>query len=162
MMNTPDTTPAYGVRQPFSFLAQDCPRTLREGMAEFAAAQPGLLAPPDPELARFIAAHDACHVLFGLTTTVADEALADLWTMLATDMPVRRYAGYLRRPELSALFVEVGAWRITTVLLRSLPRIGRLLLRARRMPARWQFWSYAEHLDTPVATLRRQLGVRVV
>ena len=66
-----------------------------------------------------------------------------------------------RQHKLFALFVEVGAWRITTVLLRSLPRIGRLLLRARRMPARWAFWGYEAHLDTPVATLRQRLGVRV-
>lgn len=152
----------YGTRQPFTFLVQGCPCTLREGMAEFAAAQPGLLRPSDPELARFIAAHDACHVLFGLTTVVEDEAIADLWTLFGSDMPVRRYAGYLRHPELASLFVEVGAWQITKVMLRGLPRIVRTIVRVRRMRVRWAFWGYADHLDTPVADLRQRFGVQLM
>ena len=134
-------------------------------MAEFAAAQPGLLRPSDPEITRFIAAHDACHVLFGLTTVVDDEALADLWTTFGTDMPVRRHAGYLRHPELASLFVAVGPWQITKVMLRGLPRITRItrtIVRARRMRVQWAFWGHAEHLDTPVANLRRRFGVRLV
>lgn len=153
---------AYARRHPFTFLAQDCPRTLREGMAEFAAAQPELLTPADPEAARFIAAHDACHVLFGLTTALDDEVLADVWTMLATDLPARRYVAYARHPELAPMFVATGAWRLALATARNLPRLVRVAWRARRMPARWPFWAYAEHLDAPLAGLRRRFGVRVV
>ena len=146
----------------FSFRAQDCPRTLAEGMAEFAAAQPGLLAPAGRELAEFVHAHDACHVLFGLGTRIDEEALADTWTLLATDMSLRRYTGFLRHPELAALFASTGAWPLLTGTLRALPRIARVLWRTRRMPTRWPFWGYAEHLDTPLAALRRRYAIRVV
>jgi hypothetical protein len=75
---------------------------------------------------------------------------------------MRRYAGYLRHPELAYLFVEAGAWRLTVATLRNVPRIWRALVYARRMPARWAFWGYADHLDTPLVELRRRLAVRVV
>ena len=138
------------------------PRTLAEGMAEFAAALPAPLAPADPELLEFMHAHDACHVLFGLGTSLDDEALADTWTMLATDMPARRYLAYLKREPFNLLFAEVGAWQLLVGTLRSLPRLVRVVWRARRMPARWPFWGYRQHLATPLCELRARYGVRVV
>jgi len=148
--------------RPFSFRAQDCPHTLAEAMAEFAAAQPDLLAPSERELAEFIRAHDACHVLFGLGTNLDEEALADTWTLLATDMSARRYTAFLRHPELSALFASAGAWSLLTATLRAVPRLLRVFWRTRRMPARWPFWGYSEHLHTPLATLRERFKIRVV
>lgn len=146
----------------FSFRAQDCPHTLAEAMAEFAAAQPGLLAPEQRELAEFIRAHDACHVLFGLGTDLVEEALADTWTLLATDMSARRYTAFLRHPELAALFASAGAWPLFTATLRAVPRLLRILWRTRKMPTRWPFWGYSEHLHTPLATLRERFEIRVV
>ncbi len=152
-------TPAH---HRFAFTAQRCPHTLAEGMAEFAAAQPGLLSPADPELAEFMRAHDACHVLFGLGTSLPEEALADTWTLLATDMTARRYTAYLRRPELRALFGEAGTWPLVLGTLRGLPRLCLVLWRARRMARRWSFWRYGEHLGTPIAELRERLSIRLV
>jgi hypothetical protein len=154
-------TSAYGQRHDFTFKAQDCRRTLAEGMAEFAAAQPELLVPTEPGLAEFMRAHDACHVLFGLGTELTDEAVADTWTMLVTDMTVRRYTAYLGHPELRALFGEVGTWPMLLGALRSLPRLCRVFWRAREV-ARWSFWGYADHLDTPLADLRARLAIRLV
>ncbi len=155
-------TPTTLATQHFSFRAQNCPHTLAEGMAEFAAAQPELLAPEERELAEFIRAHDACHVLFGLGTTLPEEALADTWTFLATDISVRRYAAFLRHPELAALFASVGTWPLIAGTLRALPRLLRVFWRTRRLPARWPFWGYGEHLHTPLAALRQRFAIRVV
>jgi hypothetical protein len=155
-------TPTDLAPRPFSFRAQDCPLTLAEGMAEFAGAQPDLLAPDERELAEFVRAHDACHVLFGLGTALDEEALADTWTLLATDMSARRYAAFLRHKELAALFASVGAWQLVTGTLRALPRLVRVLWRTRRMPARWSFWGYGEHLHTPLAALRERFKIRVL
>lgn len=153
-------TPAH--RRSFSFTDPHSPRTLAEGMAEFAAALPAPLAPDDPDLLEFMHAHDACHVLFGLGTTIDDEALADTWTMVATDMPVRRYMAYLKREPFKKLLVEIGARQLIVGTLRSLPRLVRVLWRARRMPARWPFWGYAEHLGTPICELRERFNISVV
>jgi hypothetical protein len=54
--------------------------TLREGLQEYFAGHSGLLKPDsaDVQTAKFFHSHDACHVLFGLDTTLRDEGLADL------------------------------------------------------------------------------------
>ena len=64
--------------------------TLCEGLREYYAGHPGLLQPDrmEADAARFFRSHDACHVLFGLDTTLVDEGLADLWTLLATNVGV--------------------------------------------------------------------------
>lgn len=159
---TTSAGPTYGRRHPFRFLEQGSAQTLREGMAEFAAAHPDLLAPDEPELARFFYAHDACHVLFGLTTFLDDEALADVWTMLATDIPVRRYFDYLKYPELRALVVDIGVGKALWGALRAAPRMWRAWRISRRMRERWPFLGYGQHMDTPLAELRARFGVRVV
>lgn len=161
-MSEETTTTTYGARRPFRFLAQDSPQTLAEAMAEFAATQPGVLAPDEPELARFFHAHDACHALFGLTTAIDDEALADTWTLAGTDMTARRYFAYLKHPELRQLVAEPGLVRVALATLRAVPRLLRVLLRSRRMTAPWPFLGYAQHLETPLAELRARFGIRVV
>ncbi len=39
-----------------------------------------------PESAALFRRHDICHVIFGLDTTIADEAMADTRTMLSCDV----------------------------------------------------------------------------
>lgn len=65
--------------------------TLREGLEEYYTGHPGLLQPDKmhADAARFFHAHDTCHVLFGLDTTLVDESLADLWTLFGTDVGFR-------------------------------------------------------------------------
>lgn len=145
-----------------AYLAVDCSLTLAEGLAEFAAADPGLLPPGDGELREFIRAHDACHVLFGLGTSVEDEAVADTWTIFGSDIGLRRYASYLKHPEIAGLINQIGGWRMTVGSARALPRVLRAIARARRMRAPWPFFAYAQALDVPIAALRRRYGVRPV
>ncbi|SFD65672.1 hypothetical protein SAMN02745121_00965 [Nannocystis exedens] len=145
-----------------AYLAPDCPLTLAEGLEAFAAANPGLLPPGDGELREFIRAHDACHVLFGLGTTVEDEAVADTWTIFGSDVGLRRYASYLGRPEIAGIIQQIGWWNLTAGSARALPRVLRAIVRARRMSAPWPFFDYARSLDVPIAALRRRYNVRPV
>jgi hypothetical protein len=145
-----------------AYLAADCPLTLADGLEEFGAANPGLLPPGDGELREFIRAHDACHVLFGLTTTVEDEAVADTWTIFGSDVPLRRYASYLKHPEIAGLIQQIGWWQMGLGTLRALPRVLRAIGRARRMSAPWPFFHYARALDVPIAELRGRYNVHPV
>lgn len=145
-----------------AYVTADCPLTLAEGIEEFAAANPGLLPPGDGELREFIRAHDACHVLFGLTTTIEDEAVADTWTIFGSTVTLRRYTSYLKHPEILGLVKQAGLWHMTIGTLRALPRVLRAIRRARRMSAPWPFFDYASFLDVPIAALRRRFNVRPI
>lgn len=142
------------------YLDPECPLTLGEGLAEFAAANPGLIIGDDPELRELVRAHDSCHVLFGLGTTLEEEALADTWTLFGSDVTLKQYAAYLKRPEFTDLFKDTGWWPLIAATVRALPRAFRAIRRARRMPQKWPFFGYARFLDVPVVTLRQRFGVQ--
>ena len=58
---------------------QHSPQTLAEGLEEYYSANIGRVTRPNalpPESARLFRSHDMCHVIFGLNTAPADEALA--------------------------------------------------------------------------------------
>lgn len=77
---------------------QDSTQTLREGLAEYYAANVGIVMRPDdlpPESVALFRSHDLCHVIFGLDTSLGDETLADTRTLLSCDVGARRYARYL-------------------------------------------------------------------
>lgn len=144
------------------YLDPDCPLTLGEGLAEFAASNPGLIPADDPRIRELVRAHDACHVLFGLTTSLEDEALADTWTIFGTSVTLKQYSEYLGHEQFTAVLREVGAWKLLMGTLRAVPRALRAIRRARAMPEKWPFYDYARFLDTPIAALRLRFGVRPV
>lgn len=141
------------------YLEPDCPLTLAEGLAELAAANPGLIATSDPELHELVRAHDSCHVLFGLTTTLEDEALADTWTLCGSDVTLKQYSVYLKHQEFTKLLHELGWWPLLRSIIRSVPQVVRAVGRARKMTAKWPFFAYAQFLDTPIVTLRRRFNI---
>lgn len=141
------------------YLEPDCPLTLAEGLAEMAAANPGLIPADDPALRELVRAHDSCHVLFGLGTTLEDEALADTWTLFGSTVTLQQYSQYLRHEAFTGLIREIGWWPLLRGTLRSLPRMARAIWRARKMTARWPFFDYAQFLDTPLVTLRQRFNI---
>lgn len=148
-------------------------QTLAEGLAEYRAANPELFDPDAltsrgelGELGRFFAAHDACHVLFGLDTSLADETLADTWTFFGTDVKWAELKSYFSSQEQRDFFKEflseVGYWKMITASLRALPRVFRAIWRSRSMRRKWALHHWKAHLDEPLADLRRDYGIRLV
>lgn len=144
------------------YLDPDCPLTLAEGLAEFSTANPGLIPAADPRLRDLVCAHDSCHVLFALTTSLEDEAVADTWTIFGSTVTLRRYLEYLKQPEFVGAFKDIGWWTVLKGTLRAVPRVLRAIWRTRAMTAKWPFFDYAQHLDTPLGELRRRFNVRPV
>ena len=130
--------------------------TLAEGLAEYRRAHPGLIDPAgvDPDLGRFMRAHDRCHIVFGLDTSIRDEILADTWTLFGSDVSWREYSSYLRHPEVNNILAETGYWTITVETLRHAGDMLRARRPARRQTAKWPFWASAERLDEPIRALR--------
>ena len=95
------------------YLEREGPLTLAEGLAEFEASQEGLITGDDStELGRLTRAHDCCHVLFGLTTAIEDEALADTWTLFGSTVTLREYSRYLQQDEFKQLLALYSARRL--------------------------------------------------
>jgi len=149
----------------FEYQRQDCALSLAEGLAEYYRCHPELIRPDavSPESAALFRSHDICHVIFGLDTTIVDEAIADLRTVLSTDVGLRRYLRYLRtNKEAQAIFQRVGWLAVFGATLRAIPRFSRALVQALRAGRRWPWNPPQHHLGTPLGSLRAAYGIRVL
>ena len=141
-------------------------QTLAEGLAEYYAANEGIVARPNdlpPASAQLFRSHDLCHVIFGLSTNLSDEAMADARTMLSCDVGFARYADYLRTDsQAKALFAQIGVLQSIWITVRALPRIFRAVLEMRRVRKRWPWTPPADYLGRSLADLRREHGIRLI
>jgi glutamine synthetase adenylyltransferase len=107
--------------------------------------------------------HDACHVIFGLDTTLADETLVDTRTLLSCDVGIWRYLAYLRRdPQAKALFAALGWTAAARAVIAGLPRILRALAETARLRKLWPWTPPDAYAGRTLADLRREHGIRVI
>ena len=145
---------------------QESTQTLAQGLAEYYAVNEGIITRPGDlpdESAKLFRSHDLCHVIFGLDTTLDDEALADMRTILSCDVGVSRYAHYLRTDaQAKALFAQIGIWTSVRTIARVLPRAWRALIEAWRMPKRWPWVPPESYMDRTLADLRYEYRIRMI
>ena len=146
------------------YIEQDSTQTLREGLGEYYAHNPGLLDPAamSDGAAVLFRQHDAGHVVFGCDTSLRGETLIDTWTLFATTAGLRGYLEYFRQPQVNQIFQEAGWGRIALELVRCLPSVLRVMARSARMERKWPWRAWEAHLDRPLAEVRRDHGISVV
>jgi hypothetical protein len=146
-----------------TYLQQDCPLTLREGLREYYAANPQLIDPEhaSDEAAKFFHLHDACHVIFGTTTDLVDEALTDTWTILGSNVSLTQYAQFAKINEAWELVREIGLASMTKASFSALPHVPTVWRHTRRMKKKWPWAGVDALLDRPIAELRREFGIEV-
>jgi hypothetical protein len=146
------------------YARQDSPQTLREGLAEYRACNPGLLdaGAMGGKAAALFRQHDAAHVLFGCDTSLRGETLVDTWTIFASSIGLRGYLAYLRLPQVNQVFAEAGPARVVLVGARCLPDALRVVWRSRRVARKWPWTEYERYLDRPLHELREEFRIRVV
>jgi hypothetical protein len=141
-------------------------QTLAEGLAEYYAANEGTVTRPSdlpPASAQLFRSHDLCHVIFGLSTNLSDEAMADARTMLSCDVGFARYADYLRTDsQAKALFAQFGVLQSIWITVGALPRMFRAVLEMRRVRKRWPWTPPDDYLGRSLADLRREHGIRLI
>lgn len=73
-----------------AYLTLDSPQTLREGLEEFRAGIPKPFGGNDPSspMGQLFQCHDICHIVFGLSTDLRDEVLADTWEILLSSQRI--------------------------------------------------------------------------
>jgi hypothetical protein len=146
------------------YASPDSRQTLREGLDEYYANEPGLLEPAQLSLeaAQLFRQHDAAHVVFGCDTSLRGETLIDTWTIFGTTIGLRGYLEYLKLPQVNALFAKTGAPRIALELMRCAGDVVRVVVRSRRLRRKWPWRSWAEHLDEPLADIRTRFNIQVL
>jgi len=149
----------------FDYQRQDSTLTLAQGLDEYYRGHPDLIRPEgiSPEGAELFRHHDICHVIFGLDTTMADEAMADFRTVLSTDVGLRRYLRYVRtNKEAQQIFEEIGYLGALGATLRAIPRLFRALTESLRSRRRWPWHPPERYLGKPLGSLRATYRIRVI
>lgn len=73
-----------------AYLNQNSRQTLLEGLEEFRGDIPMPFGGNDPSspVEQLFQCHDICHVVFGLSTDLLDEVLADTWAILLSSQRI--------------------------------------------------------------------------
>lgn len=140
--------------------------TLKEGLAEYLSANPGLthFEPEDPGAELFLA-HDACHVVFGLGTSVVEEAMVDYWTLLGTDMTLSSYLSHAKQIgniDFGHILRTLGYGVFIRETLASAPYFLKVRKQAKRMQKRWPFHGFSEKLSEPLSSIRSAHGICIL
>ena len=106
--------------------------------------------------------HDVVHVVFGLGTTLKEEALADTWSMFGTTMGFREYLSYLKTDEAKKIIEDVGAKRMFVSSILAIPIMCKAIYLSRKMKKKWVFTNFEEYLQRPLNQIRAEFGVHLV
>jgi hypothetical protein len=147
---------------------QHCEMSLREGVAEYHAYLEaiGRKRMADRAGSRLILEHDVTHVVFGMDTSLEQEAGLDTWVIFGCRYQWRYLRGYGQLPEIKALYkslVKESGWQLFPKLYwKCLGLKWRIFRRTRRMSQKWPFQFPEEWLDHSVSALRAQHGIRIL
>jgi len=105
------------------------------------------------------ARHDTVHVLFGLDTSIRQEAQADGWTLFGTDIKMREISEFMALPEEKELISEIGLGPIVKGYLSAFIDYPKIVWRARRLRKKWPWSGNTQFRDWTVRDIRREFGI---
>ena len=147
---------------------QDCAMTLREGIAEYRAYLTVIdrKIMVDSSESRLLLEHDATHVIFGMDTTLEQEAGLDSWLLWGCQWRLSYIRGYGKLPEIKALYrgliKEFGWLGLFRLYWKTLRLKGRVFKRSRSMSKKWPYQFPAAWLDRSINELRQEHGVIIL
>ena len=132
-------------------------------MAEYFACNPALKRLDDllsPEAKQFFRSHDTIHVLYGCGTTMPDEAIVKLASLIGTTGGISVLKGYTNYETLD-IYTKLPLGSTVMALVLSPYLIIRTLWRCARQHRRWPWVEHQQYLNMPLHELRTQFGIKV-
>ena len=145
------------------FESRHSTQTLAEGLAEYFGAHPELKREDQlasAEARRFFLSHDIVHVLYGCGTSMPDEAVVKIASLLGTTGGLQVLRGYAHHETLD--IYRRLPWASTLLALLAAPYlIVRTAWRCSRQHRRWPWADNECFMSVPLAELRSSFGIRV-
>ena len=138
-------------------------QTLSEGLAEYFEANPLLKRDRDlltAEARQFFRSHDAVHVLYGCGTSMPDEAVVKLSSILGTTGGLTVLRGYVHHETLD-IYTKLPFGGTVLAVLSAPYLVVRTLWRCVRQNERWPWANFQPYLDVPLNELRSRFGIEV-
>lgn len=114
------------------------------------------------EASDLIKHHDAVHVVFGCTTELKDEVLADFWTVFGTTLSLKEYVTLLKTDEIKEIVMQPGIPATINTFVAAIPKILRLIFIDRGMTKKWDLADRDRCLDTPLNVIREEFNIKVL
>ena len=148
-----------------TYLNQNCELTLEEGLKLHYGVDPSFKQNVEKVPAFYN--HDIAHVLFGLSTSIKHESLADTRVIFGTNWGFKKYINdYLRNPEaikiIMQIFKEVGYVKGILVSLKTFPNIIRVIIDCMKMNKKWEVNPSQGLLNTSLAEIRKDYNIKVI
>ena len=148
-----------------NYQQQNTSITLQEGLDEYYQRNQNLISPGNcdsSEVTKLFQRHDIIHVLFGCSTSLHDETLADTWTIFGSTIKLREYFGYLNYSETTDILKQVKVSSMIRETLTAIPDVLKVIGRCRKMPKKWNWANYEAYLNHPLKDLREEYGIQVL
>ena len=148
---------------PHQFESPDSAQTLAEGLAEYFSANPHLKRDQDlltPQARQFFSSHDVVHVVYGCGTSMPDEAIVKLVSLLGTSGGLQVLRGYTHHETLD-IYRKLPLGHTALALLLAPYLIVRTLWRCMRQSQRWPWVDYQQYLHLPLRDIRARFGIKV-
>ena len=106
-------------------------------------------------------------MLFGLSTSLEHESLADTRVIFGTNWGLKKYINdYLRNPEalkiIMQIFKDVGYIKGTLVSIKTFPNIIKVILDCKTMSRKWEVNPSEELLNTSLTKLRKEYNIKII
>tara|TARA_X000000368_G_scaffold255328_1_gene201852 strand:+ start:603 stop:1133 length:531 start_codon:yes stop_codon:yes gene_type:complete len=157
-----------------SYQNEYCDITLREGIDEYRDYLKknnrhvlGENCSEDEKLT--ILGHDATHVIFGLDTSLEEEAMLDCWVIFGGDVfkvIKEYYKGSLdlkkTNEKVYDLVKEVGYLKYTYLYLRVIfQKWSKIFFRTRKM-TKWSYFFPSDFLEKKISDLRKDFNIKIL
>ena len=153
---------------------KSCDLTLKEGIEEYRSYLRennrhvlGENCSEDEKLT--ILGHDATHVIFGLDTSLEEEAMLDCWVIFGGDVfkvIKEYYKGSLdlkkTNEKVYDLVKEVGYLKYTYLYLRVIfQKWSKIFFRTRKMK-KWSYFFPSDFLERKISDLRKEFNIKIL
>ena len=147
------------------YLKQDCDLTLKEGLELHYRVNPSFKK--NVNLVPAFYNHDIVHVLFGLDTSVYNEALADTRCIFSTNWGFKNYlSDYLNNPKARKIvldiFKEIGYVKGFLMSFITIPKVIRVYFDSKKMHKKWEIDPEEKLLDMQLIDLRNKYNITVI
>ena len=147
------------------YLKQECPLTLRQGLRIHYSVDPSYKK--NVELVPAFYNHDIAHVLFGLSTSLEHESLADTRVIFGTNWGFQKYINdYLKNPEalkiIMKIFKEIGYVKGILVSFKTFPNIIRVIIDCMRMNKKWAVDPSEKLFNISLSEIRKEYNITII
>ena len=154
----------------YKFQIQDSEQTLKEGLEEFYSINKEfrVLAEKKSPNASVFQEHDYTHVLFGLGTSIEEEALLDTYVIWGMKFRWGVIMDFYKDPEYKEFIGDIvekfgGYWGIFKIYFSLLPLKFRVFLRCMRMKKRWHYHDISDDmLNTSLKNIRNEYNIKLL